>query len=48
MNKVEYLLFKRLIKDNKEMKEQIDYLVEAVNLLVQIETEKIKNNFKKN
>ena len=33
----------RLLKDNKDMKEQLDYLVDAIELLVKIETERIKH-----
>lgn len=32
----------KIMKDVKNMKEQMDYLVDAVELIVQIQTEQIK------
>lgn len=43
MTKIEKEVMMKLLKDNKSMKEQLDYLVDAVELLVAIQTEQIKN-----
>ena len=47
MGDVEKQALLKLIKDMKEIKESIAYLVEAVELLVQIETEALKKQGKK-
>jgi hypothetical protein len=42
MTEIEKKVFLKLIKDMNEMKENIKYLVEAIGLLVEIETESVK------
>ena len=42
MTETEKKVLLKLMKDVKEMKENIKYLVEAMELLVEIETESVK------
>lgn len=43
MTEMEKKALLRLVKDVKEIKESVDYLTEAMELLVKIETEKVKS-----
>jgi hypothetical protein len=43
MTKGEKQALLKIMQDMKEVKANVDYLVEAVELLVQIQTEQVKN-----